>query len=208
MKKVRLGLLESRIVKVQQLVAEGGVKLNLSQCALDDSTPPSPADLHVFSEDNSSLSVVKKESWKKKGRMKHEAMKSAANDDRFPWGSKNQPASLFNEFAQAVFIRRSKQEAQLQARLADGGKADAISRRNIMIVEETKEMLRQLRSLKPAGDHVITTIEVPTDGNFETNRCKECTDWTTIDEPKNIKAALLKRNRIHFGEGQDTPPTI
>ncbi|KAG7355834.1 hypothetical protein IV203_000520 [Nitzschia inconspicua] len=69
-------------------------------------------------------------------------------------------------------------------------------------------MWRQLRSLNPVGDQGITTIDVPTDGNFDTNHCKESTDWTTIDEPKNIKAALLKRNRIHFGQAQGTPPTI
>ncbi|KAG7341114.1 hypothetical protein IV203_023067 [Nitzschia inconspicua] len=77
-----------------------------------------------------------------------------------------------------------------------------------MVAEETKEMWRQLRALNPVGDQGITTIDVPTDGNFETNHCKECTDWTTIDEPKNIEAALLKRNRIHFGQAQGTPPTI
>ncbi|KAG7361856.1 reverse transcriptase RNA-dependent DNA polymerase [Nitzschia inconspicua] len=110
--------------------------------------------------------------------------------------------------AQAVSFRRSEQEAQLQARLADGEKAGAIALRNIMVAEETKEMWRQLRALNPVGDQGITTIDVPTDGNFETNHCKECTDWTTIDEPKNIEAALLKRNRIHFGQAQGTPPTI
>ncbi|KAG7367974.1 endonuclease/exonuclease/phosphatase family protein [Nitzschia inconspicua] len=110
--------------------------------------------------------------------------------------------------AQVVSFRRSEQEAQLQARLADGEKAGAIALRNIMVAEETKEMWRQLRALNPVGDQGITTIDVPTDGNFETNHCKECTDWTTIDEPKNIEAALLKRNRIHFGQAQGTPPTI
>ncbi|KAG7342331.1 hypothetical protein IV203_007424 [Nitzschia inconspicua] len=110
--------------------------------------------------------------------------------------------------AQAASFRRSEQEAQLQARLAEGEKAGDIAIRNIMVAEESKDIWRQLQSLNPVGDQEITTIDVPTDGNFDTNHCKEWTNWTTIDEPKNIEAALLKRNRIHFGWAQGTPPAI
>jgi hypothetical protein len=35
-----------------------------------------------------------------------------------------------------------------------------------MFAEETKEMWRQLRSLNPTPENGLTTVEVPTDGDF------------------------------------------
>ena len=51
----------------------------------------------------------------------------------------------------------------------------------------------------------LSNIEVPQDPNVPP---KDCTEWKTLDCPKEIEQALLERNRKHFGQAQGTPFTV
>jgi hypothetical protein len=77
-----------------------------------------------------------------------------------------------------------------------------------MFAEETKEMWRQLRSLNPTPENGLTTVEVPTDGDFWTQHCKDCHSWSVLTDPIEIRQALICRNRLHFGQTYGTFPTI
>jgi hypothetical protein len=92
--------------------------------------------------------------------------------------------------------------------LIEGEKAGAKAIRNIMIAEETREMWRQLRSIDPTEDSGVSSIEVPSDGNLDSTHCKNCTSWTTLEQPREIEEALRRRNLQHFGQAHGTPPTV
>ena len=108
----------------------------------------------------------------------------------------------------SVNLRKNEQQARLNLRLQQGDRAGAQAIRNILVAEETKEMWRQLRSLSPPHDSGITTVEVPSDGDLSTPNCKDCTSWTFLTDPLEIRQALICRNRLHFGQAHGTFPTI
>ncbi|KAG7342553.1 hypothetical protein IV203_007646 [Nitzschia inconspicua] len=67
-----------------------------------------------------------------------------------------------------------------------------------MVAEETKEMWRKLHPPNPVGDpgmspRMGTSRQKPLQGMYQ---------WTTIDDPKNIETAFLKRNRVHLRQAQ------
>ena len=108
----------------------------------------------------------------------------------------------------AVNLRKNEQYARLRLRLQQGDRAGAKAIRNIQVAEETKEMLRQLRSLQNRPDSGITTVEVPSNGDLTTAHCKDCTSWSLLTDPVEIRQALICRNRLHFGQAHGTFPTI
>ena len=110
--------------------------------------------------------------------------------------------------SQAVTLRRQDQESAYQALLLAGEKAGAKAIRNIMHAEELKEMWRQLHSLEFKEDAGISSIEIPADGNLDSSHCKQCNEWITLDDSKEIEAALRSRNQQHFGQAHGTPPTV
>jgi hemolysin activation/secretion protein len=69
-------------------------------------------------------------------------------------------------------------------------------------------MWRQLGTLKSKTDQGVSSIQVPANGDYSNQSCKDCPQWTTLEEPKEIEEALIRRNRKHFGQAQGTPPTI
>jgi hypothetical protein len=66
----------------------------------------------------------------------------------------------------AVTARKQEQDLLLEAQLEAGDKAGAKALRNIIIAEETKEMWKQLRALDSTADQGVTTVQIPSDGNF------------------------------------------
>jgi hypothetical protein len=108
----------------------------------------------------------------------------------------------------AVNLRKSEQDARLRMCLQMGDRAGAKAIRNIRVAEETKEMWRQLRSLQHRPESGITTVEVPSNGDFSTPHCKNCTSWSLLTDPVEIRQALICRNRLHFGQAHGTFPTI
>jgi len=67
-------------------------------------------------------------------------------------------------------------------------------------------MFSKLRSaLQTDTDMMIHEIQVPLDPSQDP---KSCTEWTTLDVPDDIIAALQQRNTIHFYQAQGTPFTI
>ena len=107
----------------------------------------------------------------------------------------------------AMQHRRDEQAAQLESRLKAGEVTEAKAIRTIMIAEDTKEMWRQLKALRPNQESGISSIEVPTDGDFTTANCKQCQDWNLLTDPIEIEKALICRNRPHFGQAHGTFPT-
>ena len=58
--------------------------------------------------------------------------------------------------------------------------------------------------LKDNYDSQITHLQVPAD---RTVQPKECTEWLTIDTPKEVEDYLIERNKDHFGQANATFPT-
>jgi hypothetical protein len=85
-----------------------------------------------------------------------------------------------------------KKELQFQneLKLMAGDKAGAKGIKNILKVEETKEMLQQLKWAKPRTDAGITVVRVPIDGDYSTDHCKKCDSWQTLDNPTEVQEAL------------------
>jgi endonuclease/exonuclease/phosphatase (EEP) superfamily protein YafD len=104
--------------------------------------------------------------------------------------------------------RKLEQKANLALCQQQGDKHGARILKNILVAEETKEMWRQLKFLDPSSDSGITTVDVPSDGDFTTPHCKSCTSWSTLADPVEIERALICRNRLHFGQAHGTFPTV
>jgi exonuclease III len=104
--------------------------------------------------------------------------------------------------------RATEQEETRAARLAAGDLAGAKALRNIIIAEETREMWKQIRSMDNEHDQGVTTVQIPADGDLSNPNCKTCETWINLDQPEAIRAALIQRNKLHFGQAQGTFPTI
>lgn len=102
--------------------------------------------------------------------------------------------------------RKAEQREILAAKTAAGAAVGSRALRNIIVAEETKEMWRQLRALEGQADRGVTNVQIPSDRDFA--KCKVCTSWTNLEQPQEIQNALLKRNRLHFGQAQGTFPTV
>lgn len=107
---------------------------------------------------------------------------------------------------EAVDLRRLEQHEMQQQRLRDGDKAGAIAIRNIIHAEELTQMWSQLRYMEDREESGFTSIEIPTDEDF--TNCKQCTSWKIVDQPSEVEAKLLQRNKVHFGQAHGTFPTI
>jgi hypothetical protein len=105
-------------------------------------------------------------------------------------------------------LRKTEQTAIMELNLQQGDTAGAKGIKNKLAAEDFKEMWRQLRALNPLPDSGLTTVEIPTDGNLETNHCKNCTSWSLLTDPVEIRHAITCRNRLHFGQAHGTFPTI
>jgi hypothetical protein len=68
--------------------------------------------------------------------------------------------------------RAAKQAETCEARLAAGDLAGAKALRNIIIVEETQEMWRQVQSMGNEHDQGMTTEQIPADGDLTNPNCK------------------------------------
>jgi hypothetical protein len=87
-----------------------------------------------------------------------------------------------------------------------GDKKAANAIRNIIVAEQTATMYRKLKFARGIQKTGLSRLEVPRD---QTERdYKACTDWITIDVPKEIEQKLLERNQFHFGQADGTHPTI
>jgi hypothetical protein len=102
-------------------------------------------------------------------------------------------------------LRKKELQFQMDLKLMAGDKAVAKGIRKILKAEETREMQQQLKWAKPRNDVGITAVRVPTDG--DTDHCKKCDSWQTLDDPTEVQEALQHRNQIHFGQAQGTFPT-
>jgi hypothetical protein len=61
---------------------------------------------------------------------------------------------------------------------------------------------------KHRPDSDITTVEAPSNGDLTTAHCKDCTSWSLLTDPVEIRQALICRNRLHFGQAHGNFPTI
>ena len=75
-----------------------------------------------------------------------------------------------------------------------------------MAAERTKAMYDKLRKCRGSTKNGITRLDVPRDENDMDYAT--CRDWITIDTPSEIETRLLQRNRRHFGQAENTYPTI
>jgi hypothetical protein len=59
--------------------------------------------------------------------------------------------------------------------------------------------------LATASKQGLTCLLVP--DNIEDDP-KTCTEWVSVDLPRDIETHLRARNRKHFGQAKGTPPTL
>jgi hypothetical protein len=93
-----------------------------------------------------------------------------------------------------------KQPAHLDLRLQQGDLAGTQAIRNIMVAEKTKEMWRQNRYRDSPSDCGLTTLEIPSDGDFSTNHGKACNFGPVLTDPLEIRHALFCRIRLQSME--------
>ena len=105
----------------------------------------------------------------------------------------------------AVTHRANEQNTLLREATAKGDKKEAKEIRFKMVAERTKRMYKKLKNCRGRTNTSLSRLEVPTDPT-ETNY-KDCTEWISIDAPKEIDAKLIARNQHHFGQAKDTFPT-
>ena len=74
-----------------------------------------------------------------------------------------------------------------------------------MVAETTKRMYKKLRNCRGRKSTGLSRVEVPADPT-DTNYT-DCTEWISIDAPKEIEAKLIARNQQHFGQAKDSFPT-
>jgi hypothetical protein len=88
--------------------------------------------------------------------------------------------------------------------------------KNILRQENAQSMWKKLLTLKPQRrSKGMTSVKVPAswpthDAGFAVpiENPKTCSDWKTVDTPKEMLYYLMKRNQLHFGQAQGTPFTI
>jgi hypothetical protein len=56
-------------------------------------------------------------------------------------------------------------------------------------------------------DQGVTLVQIPADGDLTNPNCKACDTLITLDQPEAIREALIQRNKLHFGQAQETFPT-
>jgi hypothetical protein len=78
----------------------------------------------------------------------------------------------------AVNLRCAEQEQAIQERMIRGERAGAKALRNIKIAEESREMWRQLGTLKSKTDQGVSSIQVPANGDYSNQSCKDCPQCT------------------------------
>jgi hypothetical protein len=73
--------------------------------------------------------------------------------------------------------------------------------------EDMKALHAKLRFISRDSDKQIglTRLQVPQDPTVDP---KLCSEWKTVDAPKEITSYLLERNQKHFGQAAGTPFTV
>ena len=75
-----------------------------------------------------------------------------------------------------------------------------------MTAERTKRMYTKIRNCRGQQKTGLSRLQVPSDRtNFD---YKNCTEWITLDAPKEIEERLLQKNTQHFGQAHGTFPTV
>ena len=98
------------------------------------------------------------------------------------------------------------QTAQTAATIASDSKA-ASKWKNIQKSEAIKAMYRKLQFIRRDNTQQsgLTRLEVPSNPDQDP---KNCSEWTTVDNPEDITRYLLARNQKHFGQADGTPFTV
>jgi hypothetical protein len=107
-------------------------------------------------------------------------------------------------------------ERQADSEAIHGSKAKAGIMKTLLKQEKAKSMWQKLASLNPSGrSKGMSSVKVPTswptdDAGFTRpiENPKTCSEWKTVDTPKEMLYYLMKRNQLHFGQAQGTPFTI
>ncbi len=105
----------------------------------------------------------------------------------------------------AVNYRRVEQQRRIADLLAEGKPGDANRIKHQVKAEEIKAMFRKIRSVQGTIKQGLTRLLVPQDTEHDP---KTCTEWVSVDLPRDIENHLRARNRKHFGQAEGTPPTM
>ena len=106
----------------------------------------------------------------------------------------------------AVEKRQTEQQSALREATLAGNKIKARRFKNLMAAERTKAMYAKIRQCRGTTKSGITRLDVPRDP--DDTDYNHCTDWVSIETPKEIEERLLQRNQKHFGQATGTFPTI
>ena len=106
----------------------------------------------------------------------------------------------------AVFRRQNELKLALEEAKKSGDTKTSKAIKHRMAAERTKAMYDKLRKCRGTTKNGITRLDVPAEDNDQDYAA--CTEWITIDTPSEIETKLLQRNQRHFGQAQNTYPTI
>jgi hypothetical protein len=115
-------------------------------------------------------------------------------------------AEIRNLERDASTHRQTELKTQLATVIDSGDKVKATRLRHIIRAENTKRMFKKLQNIRGYTKSGLTRLDIPadlTDRNYQ-----QCTEWITLDTPKDIEKKLRERNQRHFGQAQGTFPTI
>jgi hypothetical protein len=98
---------------------------------------------------------------------------------------RNEIRKLSREAAQ---LRREMLQQKIEEATAAGDKAKAKDLKHMRVTEEQRQLNAIVRAENAETNSGVTSLQIPASGDF--TKCKECTSWTSIDQPKDIADAL------------------
>jgi hypothetical protein len=107
-------------------------------------------------------------------------------------------------------------ERQAEAAAIHGNREKADIMKSLLQQEKAQSTWRKISALNPLQrSKGMTSVKVPaswptTDAGFDgpIENPKSCSDWKSVDTPKEMLYYLSKRNQLHFGQAQGTPFTV
>jgi hypothetical protein len=187
-----------------------------------------PAKTHFFSSLNMVTGINRLQSFAREKKRQHQQeQESQAAEDLQRNTPPSDIISIKSELRVAqherdTICRESRsfrdkyleRQADAEAIYWNKDKSDIL--KNILRQENAQSMWKKLLTLKPQRrSKGMTSVKVPAswpthDAGFAVpiENPKTCSDWKTVDTPKEMLYYLMKRNQLHFGQAQGTPFTI
>jgi hypothetical protein len=100
---------------------------------------------------------------------------------------------------------RDEQQRRIADLLASGKPGDANQIKHQIKAEDIKDIFHKIRSVQGTSKKGLTRVLISSEPTADP---KTCTEWVSVDLPKDIETHLRTRNRKHSGQAEGTPPTM